>query len=425
MNRRLRLTLLGLALACLSMVGLAPWVLSVVALPLFVVWVGMPLFLLATLLVRVLARAGRHWAGWVLQRDIPRPYRARTGGPWWGRLRWVLTDPATWRDLLWVLLNCVAGLTLGLLAVVLLAGSLHFLVYPLLVAVTPAGVFDTLFGFIQLDGWVQAFAVVPLGVAALGVWWVATPLLLGAWARLTAALLGPTRAAVLAGRVETLSASRAETRDSAAAELRRIERDLHDGVQVRLASMGMTLGLAEELMATDPVRARQLLGEAADATSLTLEELRALVRGIHPPVLADRGLVGAVRALALDAPLRTSVAVEGFGADERHRLPAPVEACAYFTVAEALANTLKHAGATRVDILLAHDGSRLQVVVSDDGVGGASLVDGSGLAGISRRVEAFDGILSLTSPAGGPTHVTMEIPCELSSPRTTPSFETA
>jgi signal transduction histidine kinase len=246
------------------------------------------------------------------------------------------------------------------------------------------------------------------------------PLML-AWATMTKSLLWPTPGAILKGRVESLQASRADTVDTAAAEIRRIERDLHDGAQARLVAMGMSLGLADELIYSDPERARALLNEAREATSTVLSELRNLVRGIYPPVLADRGLVGAVRAIALDAPVPTSVATIGFGDTENQRLPSPVEACTYFVVSETLANIGKHARAERAYVRMSLEDDILVVTVADDGVGGAESAEGSGLTGLARRLSAFDGTLTVSSPPGGPTLVTMEIPtCEPFLQKTTP-----
>jgi signal transduction histidine kinase len=204
-----------------------------------------------------------------------------------------------------------------------------------------------------------------------------------------------------------------------AAELRRIERDLHDGAQARLVSLGMAIGLAEEIVERDPAAARKLLAEARESSSTALVELRHLVRGIHPPVLAERGLDGAVRALALHLPLEINV-----DSDVTDRLPTPVESAAYFAVAEALANLTRHSGARFGFVVIRRDGDRLHLQVGDDGRGGADPQRGTGLHGIERRLAAFDGTMTLSSPPGGPTLVTMELPCVSSSPRTMLSSET-
>jgi len=213
----------------------------------------------------------------------------------------------------------------------------------------------------------------------------------------------------LARRVQLLADTRTEAVDSAAAELRRVERDLHDGAQARLVALGMNLRAAERLMPTSPQAALALVAEARETSSRALTDLRDLVRGIHPPVLADRGLADAVRALALDTPLRTRLDIDFPG-----RLDAPVESALYFAVAEVLANAVKHAGARAVEIRMQHREGVLRIAVTDDGVGGADPANGTGLRGIERRLGAFDGILVVNSPPGGPTMIIIEVPCGLS-----------
>jgi signal transduction histidine kinase len=426
MVERLRLTLLALVVALVSALGFVPVALTGAAIPLIVIWVGLPLLIAATALSRWFAAAGRHAAGRVRRPPIVRPYREFAGSGFFSRSRWLLTDPATWRDLLWLGLNATAGVVLSALPVVLLLGGLTCVVYPLLIAVTPAGIFDEPFGqILRMQHWREGFVMWLLAAALLVCWWTTVHGLTTAWSAISGALLGPTRAEALAGHVQSLALSRADTRDSAAAEIRRIERDLHDGVQVRLVSMGMTLGLANELVDENPERARELIAEASETTSETLAELRTLIRGIHPPLLADRGLVGAARALAMQAPITAEITVNGFGDREQVRLPAPVEACTYFVVAEAMTNALRHSGADNLGITLDLRPGILVANVRDDGRGGADIDRGSGLYGVSRRLAAFDGTLRVTSPPGGPTDIWMEIPCEPLSPRTTPSYEKA
>jgi signal transduction histidine kinase len=221
------------------------------------------------------------------------------------------------------------------------------------------------------------------------------------------------RAQQLTKRVETLTQTRSVAVDTAAAELRRIERDLHDGAQARMVAVGMSLQAAERLFASNPQAALALVAEAKESSSRALTELRDLVRGIYPPVLADRGLGDAVRALALDTPLPVAIDVD---------LPGPVElpvaSAVYFSVAEALANVTKHAHARSVQINLSHTRGVLRAAVTDDGAGGADLAGGTGLAGVERRLATFDGILAVSSPPGGPTIVVIEVPCASSSAKT-------
>jgi signal transduction histidine kinase len=222
---------------------------------------------------------------------------------------------------------------------------------------------------------------------------------------LHAAIEYAARGSRLARRVEVLETTRSGAVDAQDAELRRIERDLHDGAQARLVALGMSLGLAEQQLATDPEHAQQLLAEARVGVGEALQELRDLARGIHPPVLADRGLGAALATLADRSVLPVTVSVE---LDER--LPPAVESAAYFVVAEAIANAGKHSGAGRIAVAAARRGKVLVVEIEDDGRGGADPA-GGGLTGLRRRVEALDGTLAVTSPAGGPTTVRAELPC--------------
>jgi signal transduction histidine kinase len=211
--------------------------------------------------------------------------------------------------------------------------------------------------------------------------------------------------AQMADRIETLTSSRAGVVDVQGSELRRIERDLHDGAQARLVSLGMSLGMAEQKLTEDPARAAELLAEARAGAEAALRELRALARGIHPPVLTDRGLQAAVTALADSTPMHVALSV-----DVPVRPPSAVETAAYFVVAEALANAAKHSRSDWLDIRIATVGRHLELEIRDDGVGGAD-ANGSGLVGLRQRVEALDGRLELTSPLGGPTTLYAELPC--------------
>jgi signal transduction histidine kinase len=259
----------------------------------------------------------------------------------------------------------------------------------------------------------------PQGLVILTLGMLAAPWLRWTTARFDRLFLAPTKAAELRLRVTELTTTRADTVDAQAAELRRIERDLHDGAQARLVSLGMAIGLAEEMVDRDPATARKLLAEAREASSTALVELRHLVRGIHPPVLAERGLDGAIRALAMSLPVPVEV-----DAGLPGRPDTPVESAAYFVVAEALANMVRHSAARSAWVSLAYANGSLFMMVGDDGIGGADPLAGTGLRGIERRLAAFDGTMTLSSPPGGPTVVTMELPCVLSSPKTTPSSGT-
>jgi len=210
----------------------------------------------------------------------------------------------------------------------------------------------------------------------------------------------------LLNRVRRLTVTRVDALDTATAELRRIERDLHDGAQARLVALGISLRATERLIKTNPDAAIALVAETRENSARALAELRALVRGINPPVLAERGLGDAIRALALDCPVPTLAEV-----NLPRRLPPPVEAAAYFAVAEVLANAVKHAGARSVHIRATHAARVLRIEITDDGAGGADPSRGTGLRGIERRLGTFDGLLAVSSPSGGPTIIVIEVPC--------------
>ncbi|MEU8514434.1 histidine kinase [Kitasatospora sp. NPDC048722] len=336
------------------------------------------------------------WSG----RPVPVPYRRATGTePWRRQLSggW-LTDPATWRDLAWTALSGLAYLLTA--AFVILA--------PVSLEVLGRNGPLVHLGVVYMMG---------LWVAPVAALWAAPPVL-RLHERAARVLLGPSRRAELTRQVGHLTRTRADTIDAGAAELRRIERDLHDGAQARLVALGMLLTVADQLV-EDPVALRPLLAEARLSSVKALGELRDLVRGIHPPVLADRGLADAVLATALDLPLPVSFAGELTG-----RPPAPVESAAYFAVSELLANVVKHAGASHVWIEIGHSDGLLRISVTDDGRGGADPSRGTGLSGTERRLAAFDGVLAISSPPGGPTIVNLEIPCALSSPKTSSSSGT-
>jgi signal transduction histidine kinase len=236
----------------------------------------------------------------------------------------------------------------------------------------------------------------------------------------TRALLRSAADLDLTTTVARLTRSRADAVDTATAQLRRLERDLHDGAQARLVALGMSLRAAERMISTSPDAAAALVAEARETSLKVLDELRGIVRGICPPVLADRGLGDAVRALALDTPLRTEVHVDLPG-----RPALPVETACYFAVAEVLANAVKHATARSVAIRIEHRDGSLRITVVDDGLGGADPRRGSGLVGLERRLGTFDGVLAVSSPPGGPTIVAIEVPCALSSQKISTCSETA
>jgi signal transduction histidine kinase len=377
--------------------------------------VARPVEVWARWLPNLFRRLGADWAGL----ELPRPYvrRSEASGAELSGKR----DPAARRDLLWLACQPVVGGLCMLLPLAFIGycfwglglwgtGDMrwHRDVYELFGSVPAAIVGGFVLFFVAL-------LTAPRTLRLHGQW---LPTLLGLPPGVELPAERSEREQLVA-RVEQLTETRAAATDTQAAEVRRIERDLHDGAQARLVAMGMTLGAVEALIDQDPEAAKKLVAQVRDTTGTALAELRGLVRGIHPPVLAERGLVDAVRALALDSPLRVQVSASVPG----HAEP-PVESAVYFAVAEMLTNAARHSGAEHVWIDLRHSDGELRISVLDDGGGGADPGRGSGLRGVERRLGTFDGRLTLSSPVGGPTMVTMEVPCVLSSPRTSTSCET-
>ena len=299
--------------------------------------------------------------------------------------RWFLArtrDPAVWRDMLWLLL---APLTVGVAAaapLALIGGA------PAVLVLAP-----------QPFGMVVAVLSVVAGAALLPVGWrLVEPV--------GRRLLGPSVLVRLSTRIASLVQGRADLTQAQDAELHRIERNLHDGAQARLVAIGLSLSAAERLVDTDPAEAKALLRQTRETSRVALRELRELVHGIVPPVLLERGLVDAIRALALDAPVRAGVRSTLDG-----RLETPIESALYFATAELVANAVRHAPGSAIDITVDRTRAGVAVTVADDGHGGAHPGTGSGLAGIETRLRAFDGTVHIDSPPGGPTRVTLEVPC--------------
>jgi signal transduction histidine kinase len=334
------------------------------------------------------------------------------------RLRWpgiaaAVRSPATWRQLGYHLL---AGPVLAGAAVAAigtwLAGVLYTSVYTYAWALPHDGLLwrgrpmDAVAHHlpgplgIPVDAWLTAGGIVLLGAAP---WLTAGVAALDA--RAARALLGPTRAEELEHRVEHLTQTRAGVVDAADAERRRLERDLHDGTQQRLVSLAMNLGMAR-VQATTAEEAQHAIAEAHEEAKATLTELRNLIRGLHPAVLEDRGLDAALSGVAARMPIPVRLTVD------LHRRPPPViEAVAYFVVSEALANIAKHAQASQAEVFVQRTGDRLYLIISDDGVGGADPARGTGLTGLAKRASSVDGTFEISSPPGGPTLLTVDLPC--------------
>jgi signal transduction histidine kinase len=321
-----------------------------------------------------------------------------------GRWSWV-RDSAVRRELAWTLIHATAGFVLGLIGLTLPLYALQDLTWP-----AYFWLFDPAEGGPTIAYWSMDGPLEVLYVFLLGLFWVLMTIFVGpllaraqAWPGrklLTRTDIDPSV------RIAHLTATRAAALDAHALELRRIERSLHDGTQNRLVAVNMLIGAARRALSRDPAAAEAALDRAQEATEQALAELRTVVRGILPPVLADRGLPGALAGLTTNNPVPTKLDVSA-----EVRAPASVEATAYYVVAEALTNVTKHSGAANASVSVRRDGDRLLLRIDDDGHGGADENGGSGLTGIRRRIAAHDGRLTLTSPPGGPTTMMVELPC--------------
>ncbi|WP_329292586.1 sensor histidine kinase [Streptomyces pseudovenezuelae] len=322
------------------------------------------------------------------------------------RLRAALGDATTRRELLWLVRHLAVGLPLGLLGFVLPVLALRDTAFPLYWRFAPKDATATSIGIGVAHSWPDALAVCLLGVGWIAIILGLTPGLARLQATPGRRLLSAGPDADLSLRVAELTATRAAALDAHATELRRIERSLHDGTQNRIVTVTVLLGAARRMVARDPAGADELLERAQSAAEQALAELRTVSRSILPPVLADRGLAGALTGLAAESAVPCTVDVE-----MPRRCAASVEATAYFVVAEALTNIAKHSGASRATVTVRAHGPRILLRITDDGLGGADERGGSGLTGIRHRVAAHDGTLTLTSPPGGPTVVEVDLPC--------------
>jgi len=372
---------------------------------LLVVGIGVIVIGLAIEASRLVARIERSRASLA----DPRPLRPHAYRPYGSGLRDLLLavflDVSRWRDVVYVFVAFPLTVLEFAVVVGLWGASLTLLSLPLWF--TTSGLSDGVGAGLPASPWVVALAGGLVGLALVPVAASVSRGLMALHRAVVAGLLCDSEQRQLQRRVETLEGSRRAVIDVEASELRRIERDLHDGAQQRLVMLAIDLSLAAERIDTDPVGARALVVEAQDQARLALAELRDLVRGIAPAILLDRGLVPALSAIAGRCPVPTTVSSS---LPEGERLPDATERAAYFVVAEALANVAKHASAKRCEIRCRREAQGLVVEVWDDGAGGARVVPGGGLAGLAGRVEALDGSLTIESPQDGPTLVRAEMP---------------
>ncbi|MFF0445662.1 sensor histidine kinase [Streptomyces sp. NPDC004609] len=383
-------------------------VLTAVVGALAVALVGLPLLLLLGLCGLPVARLERRRLGLVDAYPARDPHHEPAERGLWPWIRTRYREQATWRELGYTVLLAVVLWPLDALAVGLaLSVPLALVATPVLMATVGDGREASVLKAWTITSWPLAFGVAVLGVILLGVALYLLGLLAGARAELTRLLIAPKDPdGDLGSRVAELTSSRVRLVDAFEAERRRIERDLHDGAQQRLVALTMTLGLAR--LDAPPGPLADQLTKAHEEAGKALAELRELIHGIHPKVLADYGLPAAVA----DAADRSATPVD-VDLDLEGRLPEAVEAAAYFVVCEALANVAKHSGATRAQVTGGHRGGRLRLEIRDNGRGGATTHGGgTGLTGLADRVSVLDGRLSLSSPTGGPTLLCVEIPCE-------------
>jgi signal transduction histidine kinase len=372
--------------------------------------IGIPILIASVYAWGWLAEIERRTIGALTGNHIASPYRPLPEHGWWERLRARLADPATWKDLTFLFLQFPFGLLSFIVATTVLSVAISSLALPLWYWAIPDGVE---LGLTRVDTIGEALAFVPLGALLV---WVGVPALgwlgrcYGAYAEL---LLGSNEDPAVTAQMSDLRDARTRIIEAADAERRRIERDLHDGAQQRLVALSINLRMAEKRAAEGDPAAAELVRSAGEEAGLALKELRDLARGIHPAILTNRGLAAALDDLAS----RASVPVE-LVAVPPQRLADAVESTVYFLVSECLANVGKHAQATEATVAVTVVGDEVEVVVRDDGVGGAELGDGSGLQGLEDRVGALDGCVEIDSPAGGGTTVMATIP--LNAPASRP-----
>ena len=365
--------------------------------------IGIPVLIGTVWAWRWMAQLERGLIARLVGVEIPSPYRPDPAAEhWWSRVAGRFSDPATWKDLAFLLLQLPLGILSFTVVVTVLGIGLGALFAPAYYWALPD---DTWLTAIHVDTLGEAIAVLPIGAVVLLAGIPALSLLGRLYGWFASQLLGSNADPVLTAQVTELQDARSRIIAAADAERRRIERDLHDGAQQRLVALALNLRMAEQRAASGDPTAAELVRQAGEEANLALKELRDLARGIHPAILTNRGLAAALEDLAARATVPVEVvAVPG------ERLPDPVEAAAYFVVSECLANVGKHADATSATVSATVSNGLLEVVVADDGVGGADLASGSGMQGLTDRVGALSGTLSVESPAGAGTRVVGSIP---------------
>lgn len=404
---------LGLGIAILSISALSTC--FSIGGSLLILLVGIPFIGLGIEFSRVFARVERWRMTAVDGRPLlAHPYRQfeivprRPYGAWirgWAEAEFI--DPNRWRDVAYSIVSLPLAILEFTIAVTLWAVAIGLVAMPFVLAGLRSLDVNLVYDGVPIDSPAIVVVAVLVGLALVPVQASVSRALVRMHRAVVEGLLCVSPSEALRQDVERLRGSRSAALELEASELTRIERDLHDGAQQRLVMMAIDLGLAADRIDADPASAKTLIDDAREQANLALAELRDLVRGTAPSILVDRGLVAALGAVAGRCPVPT-VVDSALATGER--LPPSVERAAYFVVTEALANVAKHSSATRCDVSLRREPARLLVEVRDDGVGGATVMPGGGLAGLRDRVEALDGTLAISSPPGGPTVVRVELP---------------
>jgi signal transduction histidine kinase len=397
-----------LTVFCVSIIELVVWITGfALTIGLLVLIIGLFVWVATAYTFRGMATIDRRLAGWVSGKPIAGVYRPPSDR---ARFRTVTTDPQTWKDFAWIVLNSIFGFALATVAVALTVVVLSYIVMPLWwwAIPDPHTQYGTLnLGIYTVTSTGKAFVTSAIGLVLLPLVVLLNHGFAAGHAATAAFILGPSERQRLNARVRELATTRAGAVQAANEQLERIERDLHDGAQARLVALAMELGMAEEELSNDPDAARETVRNARDQALNALGELRDLSRGLRPALLQDRGLGTAIEDLAQRSALPVAVTLTG----TIERTPDTVQTAAYFVVAEALTNAAKHSEAGSARVAVERTDTGLAMTIVDDGKGGAN-PNGSGLAGLQKRVRALDGRLDVISPPGGPTVVRAEIPCE-------------
>jgi signal transduction histidine kinase len=396
-----------LATFCLSIIEFVVWVTGLsLTLGLLVLIIGVFVWVATAYTFRGMATIDRRLAGWVRGKPIAGLYRPPSDR---SRVRTVTTDPQTWKDFGWIVLNSIFGFAFALIGVVATAVVISYILMPLWwwAISDPHTQYGTLnLGIYTVTSTGKAFLTTAIGLALAPVAFLLNRGIASGHAAAAAVILAPSERQRLNARVRELATTRAGAVEAANEQLERIERDLHDGAQARLVALAMELGMAEEELSNDPDAARETVRKARDEALNALGELRDLSRGLRPALLQDRGLGTAIEDLAQRSRLPVTVTLTG----TIEQAPETVQTAAYFVIAEALTNAAKHSEADGARVSVERTDTALAATIVDDGKGGAN-PQGSGLAGLQKRVRALDGRLDVISPPGGPTVVRAEIPC--------------